>query len=63
MAGNAAFVVAAQVGRLDVAGLLSSLYPVTTVILAVVVLGERVTRAHAAGIAVAVLAVGLIALG
>jgi drug/metabolite transporter (DMT)-like permease len=63
MAGNAAFIVAAQVGRLDVAGLLSSLYPVTTVILAVVVLGERVTRAHAAGIVTAGVAVALIALG
>jgi drug/metabolite transporter (DMT)-like permease len=63
MAGNAAFIVAAQVGRLDVAGLLSSLYPVSTVILAVVFLGERVTRAHAAGILVAGAAVALIALG
>ena len=63
MAGNAAFVVAAQVGRLDVAGLLSSLYPVTTVVLAVLVLGERVTRAHAIGIVTAGAAVALIALG
>lgn len=63
MAGNAAFVVAAQIGRLDVAGLLSSLYPVTTVILAVLILGERVTRAHAAGIMTAGAAVALIALG
>ena len=63
MAGNAAFIMAAQVGRLDVAGLLSSLYPVSTVILAVALLGERVTRAHAAGILVAGAAVALIALG
>lgn len=63
MTGNAAFVVAAHVGRLDVAGLLSSLYPVSTVVLAVVFLGERVTRAHAAGIAVAGVAVALIAVG
>jgi len=63
MAGNAAFIVAAQIGRLDVAGLLSSLYPVTTVVLAVLVLGERVTRAHAAGIVAAGAAVALIALG
>lgn len=63
VAGNAAFIVAAHVGRLDVAGLLSSLYPVSTVILAVVFLGERVTRAHAAGIVVAGVAVALIALG
>jgi drug/metabolite transporter (DMT)-like permease len=63
MTGNAAFIVAAHVGRLDVAGLLSSLYPVSTVILAVAFLREPVTRAHAAGIAVAVTAVALIALG
>ena len=63
MAGNVAFIVAAHVGRLDVAGLLSSLYPVTTVILAVLLLRERVTRAHAAGIVVAGAAVALIALG
>jgi len=63
MAGNAAFIVAAQVSRLDLAGLLSSLYPVTTVVLAVLVLGERVTRAHAAGIVAAGAAVALIALG
>ena len=63
LAGNVAFVVAAQIGRLDVAGLLSSLYPVTTVLLAVLVVGERVTRAHAAGIVTAGVAVALIALG
>jgi drug/metabolite transporter (DMT)-like permease len=63
MTGNAAFMVSAQVGRLDVAGLLSSLYPVTTVVLAVLILGERVTRTHAAGILVAGAAVTLIALG
>ena len=63
MTGNVAFIVAAQVGRLDVAGLLSSLYPVTTVVLAVLLLGERVTRAHAAGIVAAGAAVALIALG
>lgn len=63
MAGNAAFIMAAQVGRLDVAGLLSSLYPVTTVVLAVIFLRERVTRGHAAGIVTAGAAVALIAIG
>jgi drug/metabolite transporter (DMT)-like permease len=63
MTGNAAFIVAAQIGRLDVAGLLSSLYPVSTVVLAVLILGERVTRAHAVGIVAAGAAVALIALG
>lgn len=63
MAGNGFFVLAAQAGRLDVASVLSSLYPVTTIILAAVVLHERVSRAHAAGIAVAAAAIVLIAGG
>jgi drug/metabolite transporter (DMT)-like permease len=46
-----------------VAAVLSSLYPVTTVVLATVFLGERVTRSHAAGIALAVAAVACIAAG
>lgn len=63
MAGNAAFILAVQAGSLAVAAVLSSLYPVTTVILASVVLGERVTRSHAAGIALAVGAIACIAAG
>lgn len=63
MAGNGFFVLAAQAGRLDVASVLSSLYPVTTIVLAAILLRERVTRSHAAGIAVAALAIVLIAGG
>lgn len=63
MAGNGAFILAVQSGALAVAAVLSSLYPVTTVILATVFLGERVTRSHAAGIALAVTAVACIAAG
>ena len=50
-------------GALAVAAVLSSLYPVTTVILATVVLRERVTRSHAVGIALAVAAIACIAAG
>jgi drug/metabolite transporter (DMT)-like permease len=63
MAGNALYVLASQAGRLDVAATLSSLYPVTTILLAVALLGERVTRTHAVGIAAAVAAIGLIGAG
>jgi drug/metabolite transporter (DMT)-like permease len=63
MAGNATFILAVQAGSLATAAILSSLYPVTTVILATVFLRERVTRAHAIGIALAVAAIVAIAAG
>ena len=63
MAGNAMYVLATQAGRLDVAATLSSLYPVTTILLAIALLGERVTRSHAAGIAAAVVGIALIGAG
>jgi drug/metabolite transporter (DMT)-like permease len=63
MGGNALFVLAAQAGRLDVAAVLSSLYPVVTVVLAATLLRERITRPHLLGIAVAIIAIGLIASG
>jgi drug/metabolite transporter (DMT)-like permease len=63
MAGNALYVLASQSGRLDVAATLSSLYPVTTILLAIVLLGERLTGAHALGIVAAGAAIVLISSG
>jgi drug/metabolite transporter (DMT)-like permease len=63
MAGNAGFILAVQSGSLAVAAVLSSLYPVTTVVLATLVLHERVTRSHAVGIGLAAGAIVLIAAG
>ena len=63
MAGNGFFILAVHGGALAVAAVLSSLYPVTTVILATIFLRERVTRTHAVGIALAVGAIAFIAAG
>ena len=63
LAGNGLYILATQAGRLDVAATLSSMYPVTTVVLAVIVLRERVTRSHLFGIIMAAVAVALIAGG
>jgi drug/metabolite transporter (DMT)-like permease len=59
--GNALFVLASQAGRLDVAAVVSSMYPVATVILAAALLGERVSRPQGAGIAAVLGAIALIA--
>ena len=58
--GNLAFLTAARTGDLSIAAVLSSLYPIITVILAAALLRERITRSHAAGVALAFVAIALI---
>lgn len=57
---NALFLAATRHGRLDVAAVLSSLYPASTVILARVLLKERISRMQSLGILGALAAVAMI---
>jgi drug/metabolite transporter (DMT)-like permease len=59
-AGNVFLVLAAHSGRLDVAGVLSSLYPASTVLLAWLILHERFTGQQFLGILAALSAIVII---
>lgn len=61
--GNLWYLLAAQAGRLDVAAVLASLYPVVTILLAAALLRERIGRIQAAGILAALASIVLIAAG
>jgi drug/metabolite transporter (DMT)-like permease len=60
---NLLFAYAATAGNLAVVGVLGSLYPVATVVLARWLLGERLTGGQNAGVLLALTGVGLLAFG
>ncbi len=61
--GNGLFVLASTKGSLAVVSVLAAMFPAATVILAWLVLGERLTRQRQLGLALALVAVGLVAGG
>lgn len=62
-AGNALFALASTESLLSVASVLAQLYPVVTVLLARLVLAERIARIQAAGVVAALAGVALITAG
>ena len=61
--GNGLFIVATTKGSLAVVSVLAAMFPAATVVLAWLVLGERLTRQRQLGLALALVAVGLVAAG
>jgi drug/metabolite transporter (DMT)-like permease len=60
MLANALYLIATRYGPLALVATLASLYPASTVLLARLTLGERLTRAQALGVLCALVAVVLI---
>jgi drug/metabolite transporter (DMT)-like permease len=61
--GNVFFLVATRAGELAIAAVLTSLYPVGTILLARIVLNERIAKSQSLGIVLAIGACVLIAIG
>ena len=59
IAGNAFYILAAQTGRIDVAAVLSALYPASTVVLAWIFLKEKITWVQTLGVCLAFVAIVL----
>jgi drug/metabolite transporter (DMT)-like permease len=58
--GNVFYILAKQYTRLDIAAVLSSLYPASTVILASIILKEKVSRTQWVGVLICLAAIALI---
>jgi drug/metabolite transporter (DMT)-like permease len=63
MAGNLLFAAASAQGLVSIVSVLASLYPIVTVLLARIVLGERVARSQEAGVGLTLAGVALISAG
>jgi drug/metabolite transporter (DMT)-like permease len=63
VAANALFALASRHGLLSLVSVIGSLYPVTTVVLAHVILGERLSRAQLAGVAAALTGIAAVSSG
>jgi len=62
LAGNFFYILASKAGRLDIAAVLSSLYPGATVVLAWLLLKEHISRWQVVGIVLALGAIVLFAI-
>jgi len=62
LAGNFFYILASKAGRLDIAAVLSSLYPGATVVLAWLLLKEHISRWQLVGIVLALGAIVLFAI-
>lgn len=62
LVGTIMFILASQTGRLDVASVLSSLYPGITILMAVIILRERMTKPQIFGVLLAMVAIALLSL-
>ncbi len=60
VAGNVFYILSAQTGRMDIAAVIGSLYPGTTVALAWMLLKEKISASQLAGIALALMAIVMI---
>ena len=63
IAGNALFIAATRVGSTTVAAVVTSMFPAFTVLWAWKIFGERLRPVQLVGVALALVAVSLIALG